>query len=84
MRWIDWQKRSPRVLPFIDREVLVFCIENQSIWSTGVRLGDLSRADPPVFAWMFQAFSRFPKPLRQFAQFGRVQVGNDPVIHAGF
>jgi hypothetical protein len=51
----SWQDRL--VPPFIDREVLVFCFENQSVWTMGVRLGDLNRVDPPVFAWMNEAYA---------------------------
>src|SRR5262249_44864064 len=47
-----WSRQDRLVLPFIDREVLVFGCENQSIWSMGVRLSDLGQDDPPVFGWM--------------------------------
>ena len=47
-----WSTQDRLGLPFIDREVLVFCFENQGIWSMGVRLSDLGQDDPPVFGWM--------------------------------
>lgn len=47
-----WSGHDRLLLPFMDREVMVFCVENQSIWSMGVRLSDLGQDDPPVFGWM--------------------------------
>jgi len=47
-----WSRQDRLVLPVIDREVLVFCVESQAIWSMGVRMSDLGRADPPVVGWM--------------------------------
>ncbi len=52
-----WCCQDRLVLPFIDREVLVFCFENQGIWSMGVRLSDLDQDDPPVFGWMNEAYA---------------------------
>jgi hypothetical protein len=52
-----WSSQDRLVLPFIDREVLVFCVENQGIWSMGVRLSDLGQDDPPVFGWMNEAYA---------------------------
>jgi hypothetical protein len=43
--------------PFLDRELLVFCFENQGIWRMGMRRSDLGRVDPPVFGWMNEAFA---------------------------
>jgi hypothetical protein len=47
-----WCCQDRLSVPFIDREVLVFCVENQAIWTMGVRVSDLGRDDPPVFGWM--------------------------------
>jgi hypothetical protein len=47
-----WSTQDRLGLPFIDRDVLVFCFENQGIWSMGVRASDLGQDDPPVFGWM--------------------------------
>jgi hypothetical protein len=52
-----WSHQDRLVLPFIDRNVLVFCFENQGIWRMGVRLSDLGQDDPPVFGWMNEAYA---------------------------
>src|SRR5262249_22190678 len=52
-----WSYQDRLSLPFIDREVLIFCFENQGIWSMGVRLSDLGQDDPPVFGWMNEAYA---------------------------
>jgi hypothetical protein len=52
-----WSYQDRLCLPQIDREVLVFCFENQGIWSMGVRVSDLGQDDPPVFAWMNEGYA---------------------------
>ena len=37
-------------------DVLIFCWENQGIWRMGVRLNDCSQEDPPIVAWMNEAW----------------------------
>jgi hypothetical protein len=47
-----WSTQDRLGLPFLDRDVLIFAFENQSIWRMGVRVSDLDQDDPPVFGWM--------------------------------
>jgi hypothetical protein len=38
-------------------DILVFCWENQGIWRMGVRRSDCEQDDPPVVAWMNEAWA---------------------------
>jgi hypothetical protein len=45
------QLLSPERLALWD-DILVFCVENQTIWAMGMQVGDLDQPDPPVVGWM--------------------------------